>query len=462
MSSNPATLSVQFTNDSTFTDDQVYIGFVPGSTTATFDIVNAANSDAILPLNIGSGYPFDGNWYTLTELSSGATITNFSGRIYVAYMKAWNVQRAGYEPAQSVTDPNLFLRYDKMEITFNGAATDVANLTSIDYWSIPMTLQTSLNGGAPVNTVTGLNSGVTAQDVFNALNKLTTPPVSGIPGPGGIDGTPLPGLVPGEYQQYPNGPAPGTTFARIIGPSSYPPIGAIPVTPYDTFKNYLQYLATTFGPGTEVGAVIPGLGNGVFATIAGNFAGVSNAGAPPPTSGPQSPQAYNLSASIDSSLNVILSGTVGSISGDVSMAYQLADLMNPSGIYGGNAPYYYNGATTPTNPGNDVYGWIGGDFFSGLQIGAVGSTVLSDGTGSEPVGQLQSAQWFKLPIAAFFNNLQPGTTNYNQWAAALQPLSQAYNFAYTDRFAPVFVSLDPANIDTLSIVLEDATVAMSS
>jgi hypothetical protein len=41
-------------------------------------------------------------------------------------------------------------------------------------------------------------------------------------------------------------------------------------------------------------------------------------------------------------------------------------------------------------------------------------------------------------------------------------MSQAYNFAYTDRFAAVFVSLNPATVDTLEIVLEDATVTMPS
>lgn len=451
------TLTVLFTNNSTFADDQVYIGFVPGSSDSGFAIVNTSNGNQIQPLNTGaSTYPSAGNWYLLQELSAGVTITHFSGRVYIAYGTPWQVAYSGYEPAQAVTDANLYLRYDKMEMTFNGASTDVANLTSIDYWSIPMTLETSQNGTA-VATVTGLDAGVTAQQIFTTLNNLTTPPVSGITGPGGTDGDTMPALIPGKYTQYPNGPAPGTTFARIIGPSSYPPIGALPVTPYDTFKSYLQYLAKTFGPGTAVGSVVAGLGNGKIATIAGNFAGV---GPVVPPSGPLSAQAYNLAATIDASLNITLSGTVASGTTNVTMEYKLADLMNPSGIYGGNTPYYFNDSDTSTNPGNNVYGWIGGDFFAGINIGAIGSAVLSAGDGSKPVGQLESSRWFKLPATSFFDKMQPGTTNYNQWAAALLPISQAYNFSYTDRFAPVFASLDPATVDTLTIVLENASVDM--
>jgi hypothetical protein len=56
--------------------------------------------------------------------------------------------------------------------------------------------------------------------------------------------------------------------------------------------------------------------------------------------------------------------------------------------------------------------------------------------------------------------MQPGNTYYNQWAATLSNLSQAYNFAYSDRFAHVLVNLNPADVDTLEIVLEDGAVNM--
>ncbi len=452
-------LHLSFINNSGQETANVAIGFVPGSSGDTFTITNSKDRSALLPLNHGAAYPFAGNWYSLKQLSAGVDIASFSGRVYVAFGPPWQVTGAGYEPAQAVTDPNLFLRYDKFEMTFTGSAADVANLTSIDYWSIPMTLQTSFNGQI-VGTVRGLFGSATAQGVFDALNTLTIPPVSGLPGHGGVDGAPLPALVPGLFAQYPKGPKPGTDFARIIGPSSYPPSnpppGAIPVTPYDTWQATLQNLVALFGPGTGVGAVVPTLGNGVVATIAGEFAGV---GPNVPTSGPQSRQSYNLTATIDASNDITLTGTLSGISGTTTMLYKAADLMNPAGIYGGNTPYYLNGSSQPTSPGNDVYGWVGGDLFSGLNIGAVGSQlIVQAGGASTMVGALQSQSWFQLPPSQFFAAMQPKGFFYNRWAATLAPLSQAYNFAYSDRFAPVFVSLNPATVDTLTLTLESAAV----
>ncbi|MBC7865221.1 MAG: IPT/TIG domain-containing protein [Bacteroidia bacterium] len=400
-----------------------------------------------------SFYPFNGNWYLLDDLSEGVDITSFSGRIYVSYGTPWNVQHQGYEPGQNITDPNFFLRYDKMEITFNNATADVADLTSIDYWSIPMQLDTYLNK-VKKQTVLGLLSGVTTQNVFDKLNALSTPPVSGLKGA-------LPALVPGKFTQQPS--QKGSGFARIIGPSSYPPAyplpGGVPTIPFDIFNNYLTALLTNFGPGTKVGAIVPGLGNGVIATIAGNFAGV---GPKVPPTGPKSKQTYNLTASIDSSKNITLSGTVSSAKGTTTMLYKLNDLLNPSGIYGGNTPFYFNGATKPINPANDVYGWVGGDLFAGINIGALGSSTTINPPAvstATMAGALSSSQWFKLPLNLLFANMQGSATSYNQWAATLQVLSQAYNFAYSDRFAHVVVSV--YGVDTLQITLHPAAVKMS-
>lgn len=451
------TLNVAFSNKSGELDSQVSVGFLaPVAAISTTLIQNCKDNSAIKPLDNGKGpYPFAGNWYTLDDLSEGVSITAFSGgRIYVAYGTPWTILHAGYEPGQAVTDQNFYLRYDKIEMTFTGNPGDVADLTSIDYWSIPMTLETFLDG-KNVQTVSGLLPGATTKQLFDALNALTTPPISGLPGPGGIDGTPIPALVPGQYQAYPTGPTPGTAFARIIGPSSYPPNypapGAIPVQPYQLFHDYLFFLLKTFGPGTGT-TTIPPLGDGVIATIKGNFAGVGN---PAPQSGPQSKQAYNMVATIDSNLDVTLTGTVGSVS--TTMLFKVDDLLNPAGIYGGNAPFYLNGATTPTNLGNDVYGWVCGDLFAGFNIGAVGSPTNYNG---KVVGALPSESWFfgKLPLPLFFSGLQPNKPYYNEWAATLAQYSQAYNFAFTDRFARVFASLNPEKVDKLQIVLEPGVV----
>ena len=141
------------------------------------------------------------------------------------------------------------MRYDKMELTVTPSPDDVADLTSIDYWAIPMTLTATKNGKKPTGTgvyqAKGLLPGVTAKDVYTKLNALTTPPVSGLPP---IGGQPFPALVPGKFKNQ-SGPTP-TTFARIIGPSSYPSINpqGLPITPYYTLEAYMNSLKTTYGP----------------------------------------------------------------------------------------------------------------------------------------------------------------------------------------------------------------------
>ena len=458
-----STLTVNFTNHSGIQDTVlISIGFFQGSPTAgqqaiPFSIINLKDQSVINPLDDGSGtYPKNGNWYTLDRLAEGVSISSFSGRIYVCYGNAWIIQYKNYEPGQAVTDPNFYLRYDKMEITFTGSPNDVADLTSIDYWSIPMTLSTYLSTKSktsPVQTVTGLLNGTTAEKIYTVLNALSTPPVSAIAGPGGTDGAPMPSLVPGSYQQFGTGPSPMSSFARIIGPSSYPAIlplpGGIPVQPYDLFNDYLAYLNATFGPGTTISASIVGLGNGVIALIQGQFAGV---GSPPPSTGPQSRQQYSLTAVINSNYDIVLTGSVGGA--NTTMLYTYASLINPTGIYGGNAPFYLNSSTTQTAPANDVYGWIGGDLFSGFNIGAIGSTTKIN---DSMVGAMPSQSWFTIKPENFFGGLQTRPNFFNQWAATLAQLSQAYNFAFTDRFAHVLTSLNPATVDTLEIVLEDTS-----
>lgn len=433
-----ATLKVIFKNNSGLSDKLVSIGFVSGSQTAPFSISYPSPTPQepleleIQPLNKEAG---KGNWYSLTDLGAGVSIQNFSGRIYISYGQTWSVLNAGYEPAQNITDANFFLRYDKMELTFNGNPADVADLTSIDYWSIPMQLETFLNG-ITVQTDNGIKAGITSYEIYTQLNALTATPQSGL-------ANALPALVPGNFTQQPN--QPGTGFARIIGPSSYPPIGGVPVTPYNLFEVYLNFLIQNFGPNTTVGKTIPGLGNGSIATIAGQFNGV---GPNVPATGPQSAQAYNLTASIDASGDITLSGTVGS-NPSTKMIYKKSDLINPSGIYGANAPFSLNGGASQ-NPANDVYGWITGDLLAGLNIGAIGSETVINKT---IVGAMTSTDWFTIPNTSLFSNLQNSPSNYNQYAAVLQNLSDAYNFAYSDRFSPVLVSLNPATTDTLQISL---------
>ncbi len=448
------TLKVIFKNHSGATAANVFVGFF---SSGTINIKNLKpNGKAIKTIDNVSSFPNKGNWYSLTDLSKGIAITSFSGRIYVCYDKAWAVQNKGYQPAQTPTDPNFYLRYDKMEITFNGDPSDVANLTSVDYWSIPMTLDTYKVTGTNhkhVGSLKGILPTKSTKIIYKTLNKLSNPTVSGLSGA-------IPALVPGKYTQVLPGPKPGTTFARILAPNPYPPIPGVPVVPYDTFDNYLSFLLKNFGPTTSVGAKVPSLGKGIIANIAGTFNGVSKgANKPPPSSGPQAKQVYSLKAKIDANKNITLEGSCSKVNpSQITMKYEYTDLINPTGIYGGNTHYILNGTGGKQKPVNDVYGWIGADLFAGLNIGAIGSSKVING---HKVGALESEDWFALKNSNLFKSLQSGTANkyhYNQWAATLATLSQNYNFAYTDRFDAVQIGLNPATVNCLEVTLESNKV----
>ncbi|MGH6872028.1 MAG: beta-1,3-glucanase family protein [Rhizomicrobium sp.] len=401
-------LKIVFQNKSGLPDNKIYTGFVGQSA------LNATNAATGAPVSISTyGTP---SWYTLDTLSKGISATLIGGgRMYFCYNTPWTFQRAGYEPSPvSASDPNYYLRYDKMELTYTGAPADVADTTSIDYFAIPLALNvySGGTGGTLVGSVAGPS---TSNAVIAALGGLTNPANAAVVRAQGTN-----------------------AFARAIGPGVYPPPPGLPASPYDDFTTYLKYLANTYGPAN----------GGTIATIAGHFSGT------PPFATPQTQgQDYTFNATIDAGLNITLKGN-GTVVGNHTLLYTKAQLTAPDGIYGANPLFSIDGGKA-SNPLNDVYGWITGDLLSGLNIGAVGSTVSASGT---PVGKMPSSQWYNTKVLSqYFGKLQPANPlNYNRWAGAMAPLSQAYNFAYSDRFAHVTATLNsgaPAHVDTLQIVI---------
>lgn len=419
-----STLNLSFKNNSGYDDSYVYIYFYGDS-----GCIKQGDNQIELK-----------KWYSLSTLSSGVGISSFSGRIYVAFGN-----KPKYYPEKDL-GPNLYLdsfyaRYDKVEITFNGRSGDVADLTSIDFWSIPMDLITSKDG-IQADVVKGLK-GIDAKGLYKELVKLTTPPKST------IDQV-KPALVPGEF------PPKGSdlTFARIMGPGTYPDPGGAIAFPYQSFENYLGWLNDNYGKGTGTN-IVPGLGNGVIATIAGKFNGV---GSVPPPTGSQSRQTYNFTANIDDKLNITLTGTLGNSPETVTIVYSKEELLKPVGIYGANPRFSINGGDKE-NQGNNVYSWITGDLLAGMNIGAVGSQVEDKKTGKK-IGAMSSSEWFfgNMNSAYMFSGAQPDhSENYNQYAEVIHKYSDAYGFAYAERFAHVTASLDPAVVDELTICFKPSS-----
>lgn len=386
-------LTIRFNNTSGLPDAQVYVGFVGGQ-------LSAINADTGQPLARST---FESpNWYTLAQLDT-VRLTGFSGRLYVGYGTPWTFANPGYEPsATNPSDPNYRKRYDKMELTYFGNPADVANATTIDYFSIPINLRVRQAG-----VLRGAINANTTATTLNAVRNLTTPPDAAV------------------VRDANN------NFVRAIGPSVYPPTGGLPASPYPNFADYLTYLRDVYAPAHD----------GTVARIKGYFGGVG----PNPTTPQTTGQNYDFRVTINAARDLILTGS-GTQVGPHTVVYKYADLVSPTGIYGANPTFLLDGQLVGS--GNDLYGWMSGDLLAALNIGAVGSTVLRNGV---EVGTLDSSQWFAL--TDLFASLQPANPFYNTWAAALDPLSDAYNFAYSDRFAPVTVTLNPSTVDTLELDL---------
>ncbi|MDB5326849.1 MAG: hypothetical protein JWM57_2418, partial [Phycisphaerales bacterium] len=396
-------LLVTLKNNSGLADNQVYVGFIGGN---TLSATNVNTGQAVLASTYETPH-----WYTLDQLSKGISLTAFSGRIYVGYGTPWTFANPGYEPsATNPGDANYTKRYDKMEMTYFGNPADVADTSSIDYFSIPMTVK--VFKGGPAGTLKGTLKSSSTATTLAALRTLTpTPDAAVVKDSGG-------------------------NFVRAIGPGVYPPTGGLPASPYDNLGGYLTYLHDNYAPAH----------GGTVARIKGYFGGVGPAPTTPQTKG----QNYDFTVTTNANRDLILTGTGDQVGGH-TIVYKYADLVSPTGIYGANAPFTLDG--NASGPGNDLYGWMAGDLLAGLNIGAVGSTVVRNGV---EVGSMTSSQWFGL--TNLFAGLQPNAKYYNAWAAAMGPLSDAYNFAYSDRFAPVTAPLDPSTVDTMEIDIGGASV----
>lgn len=444
------TLNFKINNGSGIPSDKVFIGFWGSDLDAT---VNGAPMKSIE----------DSTWYKLSEIESFVMQATTSGRTYVAYNDTFSPVNGGEPSIVAPNSPAYNKRFDKFELTFDGSPFGVADLTAIDYWSIPMSLETEKDG-QKVGSLDGVKAGSTVTEIYSKLSKLSNPVQSIVTGQAIIEAFAAAGnpLAQGIQDQLTN-PASGlvtdnNNFVRIIGPNTYPPFGdptnnlppGLPFTPYNTFQEYLQYLINTFGPGKATPSGFSQLGGGKIAHLAGEYVG-STAGSGPP----YARQSYDLWASLDNNFNLSIDGT-GSVVGAIKMTITKWNLLNPSATYGGNPEFSLNGGA-PQTPQNNLYAGILGDFFAGLNIGAIGSSVTVDGT---VVGEMTSSEWFsKLPKSGdLFDKLWGGNvTNYwNQWSQALNPLSDAYNFAYAERFSAPQLSINPGTVDTLTLILLNA------
>jgi autotransporter-associated beta strand protein len=447
-----ADLILDFNNDRPDASSlPAYITFT-GAPAGGFDATIAGTATALQ----------EGVSYSLSTLASGVDVTKYtSGRVFVSLGSPLTGLSAGNNYAPNFLDPtgpNFTTRMDKYEITYGLSATGIltggANLSSTDFFGIPLKLQTK-GGSQPTTLTWNYNGAVNTASVFQtlgALQNFKTDTVSDTLGAlvvNGADGVTI--NTPGR---------PMNGVVRIIAPSTTN--GG--TTPYPSFTNYLNHLQTG-GPGsTPIPATIAGQ-NGQFSK-GGPF------------------QNYNLNAVISNSTqtingmtihpgDLVLNGTVTNASGPPSPLTILVAKANLSSfaIYGANPAYTY------TSDPNKVVEKAVADYFSGLNFGFIGSTAPNPNAPGQTIGKSPSWTWYgnqpngggpkPLPLSDAYAAAQPGEPGfYNAYAAYLNnssaPVTDAYGFPYTDRLASPLAALDENTILTMTILPDTVGASPSS
>src|SRR3989304_2144166 len=137
-----AAIQLTFTDSSTIPDEQVYVWF-GGAAEAGYDLKIAGQSQ-----NVTLGHS-----YALPDLAAGLTLNRLiSGRAYVSFGEP--LPDPGRNGAGSpIRFPGVFpgddgynTRWDFIELTDTPSAGDVADLTSMDNFALPLQLQLKPQG----------------------------------------------------------------------------------------------------------------------------------------------------------------------------------------------------------------------------------------------------------------------------------------------------------------------------
>jgi hypothetical protein len=201
ISTTSLAVKVKFINENTeFDSDEVYALFTANVTPGTPFV--ATNNGQ--PMSLTTSYSF-------AELSSGVVLDRITvGVVYISLGKAMTSNRADAPSFTNTSDPDYYTRWDKFEITFNGNPADVANLTGINSFAVPISIKTYGNSGTTQRESLGYS--IYADEMISLLSGEAT-----------NDSAVLKDL--------------SNHFLRVIGPTTYP---AGNVGPYPLFNDYLN------------------------------------------------------------------------------------------------------------------------------------------------------------------------------------------------------------------------------
>lgn len=280
-----------------------------GVSALPINIVNNSGRTAWIMFT-GTNLAVDNNNISIAPGSSQVfNLTSVSaGRIYISYDKALSSQDPdGANPS----DPDYQTRFDKLELTYGcimpGSNSGEVNLTAVDFFSIPLILETSIQGTTIEHLTLAQNQ--TATTLNTALGNLVSQSSAAV------------------IQS-----ASTSETLRILSPCKAP-------SPYPTFDNLLNSLSgSTF-------------------TIAGTFFGTPL-------------QNYNYTGSFSgNSITLSQNSTTMVITQD-SLMYNQTDLTNHNGIYTCNGSYTINGVTHNVSD-NDINAAVYRDLITGFNLGFV-------------------------------------------------------------------------------------------
>jgi hypothetical protein len=288
-----------------------------------------------------------------------------SGRVFVSPGSPLIGLTAGTNYAPNFVSPtsaNFLTRMDKYEITYGvpasgGAPTGGANLSSTDFFGIPLKLQTK-GGSQPTTLTWNYNGAVNTAAAFQNLGALegyetdTSANTLGALVANGANGVTI---------NTPGGPMNGVV--RIIAPSSTNGN----TTPFRSFDNYVNSLQT----------------GGTSANIAGQNGQFS-------TGGPF--QNYDLTGVISkTSGDLVLTGAVSNASGGTSPLTIVVTKANLTSfaIYGANPAC----TVTVGTDNNKVVEKVIADYFAGLNFGLIGSTAPNPNSPGHTIGSSPFWTW---------------------------------------------------------------------
>ena len=201
-----------------------YITFTGGALSATFGGAQTAVQEGVS--------------YSVSQLAAGVDVTEYdSGRVFVSLGAPLASVTPGSGASPNYLDPTLkdfYTRMDKYEISYAGGSGG-ANLSSTDFFGIPMQLVTTKGGVQKDKLTWNYSSAVNTAAVFQNLGKLANYSTD-------TPANPLGAIVPNGNSdvtiQTPTGALNGVV--RVIAPSSTN--GG--VSPYPDLTPYLTSIET--------------------------------------------------------------------------------------------------------------------------------------------------------------------------------------------------------------------------